>query len=272
MLNLLSYDFIQNALLSSLAIGILLPTIGIIVLLRRMTFIADSFGHINMAGIAFAILLSSIIPTLANFQGIITIIWTIIMAILIEYLRERYADYKELSITIVYSLSIALMMIFLSLSGGYNSSLFSILFGNINGISDQTLIMIIISSIVIITIILIKRKQILLLSMEEDYAKLYGVNTKFMKYITMILIALGITIAIKAVGVLLVSSLIVIPILTAGNLANNLKRTWIYAIIITEFAMIIGIFGSYYLNAPTSALIVLICILLYLLSIFKKSK
>ncbi len=270
MFDLLSYDFIQNALISGLAIGILLPTIGIIVMLRRMTFIADSFGHINMAGIALALMLTSIFPIFAHMQTLVTLAWTVASAVLIEYLRVRYADYKELSITIVYSSSIALMMIFLSLAGGYNSSLFSILFGNINGISNIDMYVIVISTIVILAIIGAKRKQILLLSLEEDYAKLYGVNTAYTKYLMMILLALAITIAIKAIGVLLVSSLIVIPILAASNWAKTLRQTLVFAILITEGAICVGIFSSFYLNLPTSSLIVIIAIIIYALSSFSK--
>ncbi len=272
MLNLLSYNLFQNALIVGVIIGMLLPIIGIVVLLRRMTFIADSFGHINMAGIALAILVTSIVPALGGFTEVITIIWTILAAILIEFLRERYSEYKELSITIVYSVSIALMMIFLNLAGGYSSSLFTVLFGNINGISDSGVIAIGLSSIIIIGLVIVNYKKMLLLSLEEDYAKLYGVNVTRTKYLMMILIALSITIAIKAIGVLLVSSLIIIPQLAASNVSTSLKSSLIYGIIFTELSIIIGIFSSYYLNMPTSAIIVISSIIIYLCSIkFKKS-
>lgn len=266
MLNLLSYELFQNALIAGSIIGLLLPIIGIVVLLRRMTFIADSFGHINMAGIALAILITSIFPNLAGFSTLITIAWTVLAAILIEYLRDKYKDYKELSITIVYSVSIALMMIFLSLSGGYNSSLFAVLFGNINGISRTDVLTIGITSLIIIIIVAINYKKMLLLSLEEEYSKLYNVNVKRTKYLMMVLIALTITIAITAIGVLLVSSLIIIPLLAASNVSRTLKGSLLWAILFTECSIIFGIFGSYYLNLPTSAIIVLISIIIYLIT------
>lgn len=272
MLNLLSYDLFQNSLIAGSAIALLLPFIGVVVLLRRMTFIADSFGHINMAGIALAILIATIFPNLAGFTTLITIIWTICAAILIEYLRDKYKDYKELSITIVYSVSIALMMIFLSLSGGYNSSLFAVLFGNINGISSNEVLIFTSMTFLLLIIVLFNYKKMLLLSLEEEYSKLYNVNVKRTKYLMMILIALSISIAIKAVGVLLVSSLIVIPLLAAANIAGNLKHSLIWAIIFTELSMIFGIFSSFYLNLPTSAMIVITSIVIYLITIkFKRT-
>ncbi len=272
MLNLLSYDLFQNGLIAGGIIGLLLPIIGIVVLLRRMTFIADSFGHINMAGIALSILIASIFPNLAGFGTVITIMWTILAAVLIEFLRDKYKEYKELSITLVYSVSIALMMIFLSLAGGYNSSLFAVLFGNINGISDQDVQVIITSAVIILIIVGFNYKQMLLLSLEEEYSKLYNVNVKRTKYLMMILIALTITIAIKAIGVLLVSSLIVIPLLAAGNVSSNLKQSLLWAILFTELSIIVGIFSSYYLNLPTSSMIVILSIIIYLITIkFKRS-
>lgn len=272
MLNLLTYELFRNGLIAITIIGILLPVVGVAVLLRRMTFIADSFGHINMAGIALAILISSVFPTLSGFSSIVTIVWTISAAIIIEFLRNKYKDYKELSITIVYSISIALMMIFLSLSGGYNSSLFSVLFGNVNGISQSDLLYITVSCAIILLIISLNYKKMLLLALEEEYAKLYNVNVGRIKYLMMVLIALSITIAIKAIGVLLVSSLIMIPLIAASNITTNLKKTVIYAIIFTEISMVLGLFTSYYLNMPTSAIIVLIAIIIYLITIkFKRT-
>lgn len=272
MLNILSYDFFQNALIVGMVIGVLLPIIGTIILLRRMTFIADSIGHINMAGIAFSIFLSSFIPILGNFTWLITILWTIGAAVLIEFLREKYKNYKELSITIVYSLSIAMMMIFLSSSSGYNTSLFSLLFGNINGISNSEVVYITISTTLITIIALLFHKQFLLLALEEDYSKLYKVNVKLFKYLTMIIVAIGITIAIKAIGVLLVSSLMIIPLLSASNWGNNLKQTLVIGIIITEFSIISGLFMSYFLNTATSAIIVIISIVIYAVSVLSSMK
>ncbi len=269
---MLSYDFMQNAFIVAIALGIILPFVGIIVMLRRMTFIADSLGHINMSGIAFAIFLTTYFSIAARFTILITIVWTILGAILIEYLRGKYQEYKEISIMIVYSLSITLTMIFLNLSLGYNASLFNVLFGNINAISNSQVNIILILIIVLIIYLILNYKKLILFSLEEEYVKLYGLNNNMLKYSTTILIAITISIAIKVIGVLLVSSLLIIPILTANNLANNLKETYIYALIITEFDLIFGIIIAYYINISTSAIIVLLSLVLYLISTKFKEK
>lgn len=265
--NIANYGFMTNALLVGFLISLLLPFIGIIVLLRRLTFIADSLGHINMSGIAFSILLSSILANLTFSIDFIIIIWSILGSILIEFLRTKYQEYKEISITIVYSLSVAMTMVFLSLSSGYNASFFSTLFGNINAISINEIYFIVLVEIVLFILIALNYKKILLVSLEEEFAKMYGIKVGYYRYLIMIIITLAITIAIKVVGVLLVSSLLTIPILTATRIAKNLKQTIFYAIIFTQIAMIGGIIIAFYLNIATSAVIVIISLILYLLTL-----
>nr|MBL0701557.1 metal ABC transporter permease [Mycoplasmatales bacterium] len=97
--------------------------------------------------------------------------------------------------------------------------------------------------------------------------KMYGFNLTFYRYLTIIIITLVISMAIKVIGVLLVSSLLIIPLLGAMRIGNNLKMTLIYSILITEFAVVGGIIIAFYLNISTSAIIVLLALLIYGLSI-----
>lgn len=268
--NILNYEFIQNALLAAIMLSFVLPFVGVIVLLRRMTFIADSLGHVNMSGIAFTIFISSIIPSLVNVSFLIVIIWTIISALAIEYLRDKYKSYKEISITIVYTLAVALTMIFLSFSGGYKQSIFNILFGNINAISREQVYFIILFTIIILIFFKYNFKKLIIFSLEEEYVKMYGYNVNFLKYSSIIIVALTITLAIKIIGVLLVSSLITIPLLASSNLTNSLKKTINYCIIINLIIMVSGIFISYYFDISASAVIVLFSLFIYLFTLKSK--
>lgn len=273
MFNLFDYEFIRNAFIAGVLIGLMLPFVGVIVFERRMTFVADSLGHINMSGIALTIFLSSLFPILMNYSIIIILIWSILSAILIEYLRDKYESYKELSIVLVYSLAVSLTIVFLGFSGSYNASLFNLLFGNINGVTNNQLLIILILETIFFIVFIIFRKKILLLALEEEYIKLYNINPTIYKYLTMILITVAITMAIKTIGVLLISSLIIIPLLTASLLSKNLKSTIIYAIIFTEVAIVLGIFISLYIQIATSAVIVLISVGMYLIvAVFRKLK
>jgi len=265
--NIVKYDFMMNAFMIGFLISLILPFIGVVVLMRRQTFIADALGHINMSGIAFSMFLGSIFASFEDSIGIVVIIWSILGAILIEYLRNKFKENKEVSLVIVYSMSVALTMIFLNLSTGYNASFFNVLFGNINAISSSEIKIMFVMEVVIFIIMFFTYKKILLLSMEEEHIKMYGINVTFYRYLTMILVTLVITMAIKVIGVLLVSSLITIPLLAAVRIAKNLKQTIIISIIINEISMLGGIITAYYLNLSTSAVVVLIALFLYLLTV-----
>ncbi len=268
--SIVKYSFIQNALLVGIILSFVLPVIGIIVLFRKVPFIADALGHINMSAIAFIYFLNSMIAVSYFSSTIIIIIWSILGAILIEYFSHKFMHYKEVSVMIVYSVAISLTMIFLNLSVGFQSSLFNILFGNINTITSFETLVIFILSIFILIVLKFSYKKIIIISLENDKSKLYNVNLNFYKYLSIILISLTITMAIKILGVLLVSSLILIPNLSAIRLAKSLKQTIVISIVITLFSIISGIFISYYLSLSTSAIIVLISVIIYIITLFKK--
>lgn len=268
-MNIVSYGFMQNAFIAGFLIALVLPFIGVIVINRRMNFLADSLGHINMSGITFSILVSSVLGTTLQMDQLVIIAWSILGAVLIEYLRTKFKEYKEVSIMIVYSLSIALTILFLNFSTGYSSSILNILFGNINSISRNEVIVVGIVVIFLLICFKFTYKKMILLSLEEEQIKFYGINYDFYRYFTIILITLAISIAIKVVGVLLVGSLLLIPILAASRFAKSLKQTIIYGIIITEASIIFGIIIAYILNVPTSSIIVLIALLIYLVSLLK---
>lgn len=263
--SIVSYGFMQNALIAGFIIGILLPLIGVLVLSRRMVFLADSLGHINMSGLAFASFLGTFSNVFAQYSFFIAVIWTILGAILIEYFRDKYKEYKEVSITIVYALSVALTMIFLNLSTGMNAGIFNILFGNINAISKSEVRLIVLIGIIVLIAFKFLYSKLMLLALEEEYLHLYGVNPKLYRYLSMVVVTLVISIAIKVVGVLLVSSLLLIPLLSGARVAKNLKQTYLFTMLFTEIAIISGIFIAYYVNLSTSAVIVIISLLIYLI-------
>ncbi len=263
--SIVSYGFMQNALIAGFIIGILLPLIGVLVLSRRMVFLADSLGHINMSGLAFASFLGTFSNVFAQYSFLIAVIWTILGAILIEYFRDKYKEYKEVSITIVYALSVALTMIFLNLSTGMNAGIFNILFGNINAISKSEVRLIVLIGIIVLIAFKFLYSKLMLLALEEEYLHLYGVNPKLYRYLSMVVVTLVISIATKVVGVLLVSSLLLIPLLSGSRVAKNLKQTYLFTMLFTEIAIISGIFIAYYVNLSTSAVIVIISLLIYLI-------
>lgn len=261
------YSFLQNSLIVGMILGILLPLIGLIVLMRKMPNIADALGHINMSGIAFVYCLNSIIVTSFTTNTILIIMWTICGAILIEFFRTKYEHNKEVAIMIVYSIAVALTMIFMSISSGFQSSLFNILFGNINTISTSERNITIMITVLIIIIFKVYYKKMMILALDNEVAKLHNIKIRFTSYLIMTLLAVIITIAIKILGILIVTALLLIPLLSAIRVTNSLKKTMILAIIFTEISLIGGIFIGYSINIATSAVIVLISVTIYLITL-----
>lgn len=270
--NIVKYSFLQNALIVGVILSFILPIIGIIVLFRKVPFIADALGHINMSAIAFIYFLNSFFAVSYFSSLIIIIIWSIMGAILIEYFSQKFDHYKEVSVMIVYSVAVSLTMILLNLSVGFQSSLFNVLFGNINTITRLETITILISSLVIILIVSLTYKKIILISLEDTNSRIYDVNLNFYKYLSIIIISISISMAIKILGVLLVSSLILIPNLAAIRISKSLKEMVFFSIIFTLISTVSGIVIAYYLSLSTSAVIVLIAVFIYLSSLIIKKK
>ncbi len=269
--NIFQYEYFQNSIFAALIIGLVLPIVGLIMLLRRKPYIAEAMGHISMSGVVFFFFLNSIFANFFGSSYLVIIIYSALGGILIEYLSTKYVYYKDVSIMIVYSIATASTIIFLDLTSGFRDNLFNILFGNINTISKADLGVLLVASIVILLVFYFDYKKIVVLSIDEEYSKIYKVNYNFQRYLSIVLISIAITLSIKVIGVLLVSSLVLIPNLAAMRIAKNLKSSLVIAIIITEFSMIFGIIIAYLLNVSSSAIIVFLTIIIYVLTLTDKS-
>lgn len=264
-----SYGFMQNAILVGLVLSIMLPVVGIIVYLRKIIFLSDTLGQVSLAGASFAVFLSTTLSLSIN-NDIVIIIWTIIGAIFIQFLIDKIKDYQEVSLMITHSVSICLVMILLSQSGGYSSTIFSLLFGNIVGITSDYVVLIAVSSVIVLVILAILYRKILISILDQKQSHLRGINPTFYKYLTIVLISIIISLAIKVVGVMLVATMLCLPILVSNLISRSLKQTVIYSIIVCLISFIGGIIISFYYNISGSAIIVLIVLVLYLItSIYK---
>ena len=268
--NMFSYNFMQFAMIVGLILGICLPIVGVIVYLRKIIFLSDTIGQISLTGASFGVFISSIVSNLVVNNFWMIIIFTIIGAIFIQFLIDKNKVNQEISLLITHSIAISLVMIFLSLTKNYGANLFNILFGNINSISAQDVMIIACLSIMVISLLLVKRRTIILVFVDEVSAKLRGINVTFYKYFTTILISVMIALAVKVVGVLLVATMLALPIVSASLVSRNLKQVVLMAIVMAIISFEGGIIASYLFDLPASALIVFISLVeLFISSIIK---
>lgn len=264
--SMFSYNFMQFAMIVGLILGICLPIVGVIVYLRKIIFLSDTIGQISLTGASFGVFISSTVSNLVVNNFWMIIIFTIIGAIFIQFLNDKIKSNQEISLLITHSIAISLVMIFLSLAKSYGANLFNILFGNINSISAQDVMIIASLSIIVISLLLVKWRTIILVFIDEVSAKLRGINVTFYKYFTTILISVMIALAVKVVGVLLVATMLALPIVSASLFSSNLKKVVLMSIVMAIISFEGGIMSSYIFDLPASALIVFISLLELIIS------
>lgn len=272
--SLLAFPPYFYALIAGLCIGIIAPLIGSVVVIRRLSFIADTLSHFSLAGVTFGVFISKFIPKgFINLDPIfLGIIFSILGTLLIEKLRGFYKNYKELSMPIVMSFGVALSGLFIAKSDGISTSFTTgLLFGSIMTVSLLDIIIILAVSIAILLFASIYYKQIVSLCFDEVNARISGINVKVLQFIITIILAIVISIFIDFVGVLLISALLIVPVATSILIGNSFKGTIISAIIFSEASILVGFYLSFHLRLPIGATVVLInVIILFLVMLIVK--
>ncbi|KIY22709.1 MULTISPECIES: metal ABC transporter permease [Mesobacillus] len=270
---LMQYEFLQNAFLTGMIIGVIAPLLGVFIVVRRLSLIADALSHITLAGIALSLLLEKKFLVLSGLNPLyMGMVFSVGGSLFIEKLRTVYKHYQELAIPIILSGGVGLGVIFISLADGFNTDLFSYLFGSVSAVSRADLWTILIISIFVITIVSFLYKELFLLSFDEEYAKATGIAAKSLHFIFIVMVALVIAASMRIVGILLVSSLMTLPVAASIRFANGFKQTIFFSILFGEISVLGGLFLSYYLNLAPGGTIVMIAIFILVLVIWLKKR
>ncbi len=258
MLDLFHYTFIVRGLEAGIIIAIIAPLIGMFLVLRRYSLIADTLAHVSLAGVAIGLLFK----INALFTAIAA---AVISSVAIERLRISKRVYGESALAIFLSGSLALAIVLISVANGFNVNLFNYLFGSIVTVKQSDVTIIGILGILVLVAIASVYKELVYLSFDEESAKVSGIPTRMLNILLIALAALTVSLAIPIVGVLLISALIVIPVVTALQLRVGFKQTIVIAEILSIFSVISGIVTSYYLNTSAGGTIVLIALLIFVI-------
>ena len=269
---LFEYPFLRYALITGVIMGGITPLIGSFVVIRRLSFIADTLSHFSLAGLSIGLFLINIIGfTFISDPLYLAMVFSVIGALFIEILRGYYQNYKEISMPIVMSLGTALSALFISLSGGFNSSIYKYLFGSILTVGDRYLVVISVTAVILVGLVLLFYKEMVIISFDEQYAKLLGIKVNRFQFVSTIILAIVVSLSIATVGVLLVSSLMIIPVAAAMKVGKSFKNTLTIAIVFSETSIIGGLWLSYELNIASGATIVLVNVLILgLVGFFKR--
>jgi zinc transport system permease protein len=268
---ILQYEFLQNAFLTGVIIGVIAPLLGVFIVVRRLSLIADALSHVTLAGIAASLFLQKKFNLFYGLNPLyMGMAFSVAGSLFIEKLRSVYKHYQELAIPIILSGGIGLGVIFISLADGFNTDLFGYLFGSVSAVSRTDLWIIIAISIIVLAIITLFYKELFVLSFDEEYAKASGLAAKSIHFIFIIMVALVIAASMRIVGVLLVSSLMTLPVAASIRIAKGFKQAILFSILFGEISVLGGLMISYYLDLAPGGTIVLISIFILIATILIK--
>jgi zinc/manganese transport system permease protein len=251
------YLFMQHAFEAGTLVAIIAGIVGYFVVLRRSSFAAHSLSHIGFAGAAGAVLVG-ISPVFG------LLLFTSVGGIGMTALGPR-ASHRDVQIGTVLAFMLGLGVLFISLYTGYATEAYSILFGEILGISSSDVLITAIAGLVILLAISVVYRPLLFSSLDEDVAEAKGLPMHRLGVIFMLLVALATSIAVQVVGVLLIFSLMVTPAAIAQRLAKRPWRAILTSVIIALAATWLGLFVAFYEPYPVSFFITTIVFILYLL-------
>ncbi|MGP8071264.1 MAG: metal ABC transporter permease [Candidatus Bathyarchaeia archaeon] len=254
---MLQYQFMQHAFEAGTLVAIIAGIVGYFVVLRRSSFAAHALSHIGFAGAAGAVLFG-----ISPVYGLL--LFTTVGGSMMAALSPR-AAHRDVHIGTVLAFMLGIGVLFISLYTGYATEAYSILFGEILGISNSDVLLTLVAALIIISIIAVVYRPLLFASLDEDVAEAKGMPTFLLGIIFMILVAVATSIAVQVVGVLLIFSLMVTPAAIAQQLAKRPHHVVIISVAIALMATWLGLFIAFYEPYPVSFFITSIVFVLYLL-------
>ncbi|MBE6828860.1 metal ABC transporter permease [Clostridium sp. KNHs216] len=259
---MLNYSFMQNALFVSVFISVLCPCIGIFLVLRRYSMIGDTLSHASLAGITIGLMFNQN-PVLGAF------VFTSICGALIEFLRTYFKKYTDLILSIVLALSVGTAITIIS-SGKLHANADSFMFGSILTVTRFDMIMVVVLSVISVLALIFLYHQMLYIAYDEEAAKVAGVRVKLINYVFSILVASAISVSIRIVGVLVLSSMIALPVATALQLGKGFKATLLFSILFSVIDIMLGLFVSFYLNVAPGGFTALVSVAVLVLVLLAK--
>lgn len=265
MLDIFHYHFMIRAFEAGSIVAIIAPIVGLFLILRRYSLFADTLAHVSLLGVAVA--------ALTNTQPVLmAMIFAVLGATGIEQLNAKRKIYGESILALFLSGSLALATVLLSLARGFNANLLSFLFGSITTVQQSDLYLIGGLGIVVLATIYLVYKELFYISFDEEAAQISGLPVKAINLTLMILAAVTVSLAIRIVGVLLISALMVIPGITAMQYKQNFRRTLALSVIFSLLSVVSGLFLSFYLGLASGGVIVMIAMIFFGLSYVLKKQ
>ncbi|GAA2929336.1 metal ABC transporter permease [Kitasatospora cinereorecta] len=254
MLEFLNPPFMQRALIAAVLVGITAPAIGIYLVQRRQALMGDGIGHVAMTGVGLGFLLSTNPVWMAT---LVAVAGSVVMELIRWYGRTR----GDIALAMLFYGGMAGGVMLINLSDtGSNANLTSYLFGSLSTVSEEDVTAIVVLAALVILVTVGLRRQLFAVSQDEEFARVTGLPVRVLNLLVAVTAAVTVTVAMRVVGLLLVSALMVVPVAAAQQISKSFKVTFVLAVVIGTAVTLAGTVTSYYQDVPPGATIVLLAI------------
>ncbi|MFI8964871.1 metal ABC transporter permease [Streptomyces sp. NPDC053493] len=246
--------FMQRSLLAAFLVGITAPAVGIYLVQRRQALMGDGIGHVAMTGVGLGFLLNSSPIWMAT---AVAVAGSVAMELIRAYGKTR----GDLALALLFYGGMAGGVLLINLSDtGSNANLSSFLFGSLSTVSPEDVTAIVVLAAIVLLVTVGLRRQLFAVSQDEAFARVTGLPVRALNLIVAVTAAMTVTVAMRVVGLLLVSALMVVPVAAAQQLSRSFRTTFVLAVVIGITVTLSGTVTTYYVDAPPGATIVLYAI------------
>ncbi|MDO9549083.1 MAG: iron chelate uptake ABC transporter family permease subunit [Candidatus Marinimicrobia bacterium] len=259
MIEILQYEFMRNALLAAVLVSIAGGIVGTMVVVKRIVFISGGISHTAFGGLGLGYLI--------GVNPIITAIpFSLLSALGISVARKYTRISEDSAIGILWSVGMALGILFVELAPGYAPDLMSYLFGSILTVTTTDIFIMIVLDLIILGLVFFFYSQFQAVCFDEEFAEISGISVRFFYSLLLCMVALSVIILIRVVGIILIIALLTIPPIIARQFVKRLRPLMLWSVIISAVFTIAGLFLSYFFDLPSGATIVLTLTVAFLVS------
>jgi zinc transport system permease protein len=249
----------QRALIAALLTGLIAPAIGTYIVQRRLSLLGDGLGHVAIAGVGLALLTGQApIP--------IAVVVCVLGAVVVEVLRQLGKATGDVGLAILFYGGLAAGVLMSGIAGAGAGALAQYLFGSLTTVTRADLRLVAILAVVVLIPTLGLAPQLFAVSSDEEFAQVQGLKVRLYNVVIVVLAAITVTLAMRTVGLLLVSALMVVPVAASHNLVRGFFASLVCAMVIGVMVAVGGAAASYYADTPPGALIVVLAIGIFALS------
>jgi zinc transport system permease protein len=256
-MEVLQYDFMQRALLAALLVGLAAPAVGVFLVQRRLALMGDGIGHVALTGVALGFLLGTA-PVLT------AVVVATVGAVVIELVRQQGRTSGDVALALMFYGGIAGGVLLIGLApGSSNANLLAYLFGSLTSVTPGDVVVIAGLSGGLLLVLLAVGREMFAVCHDEEFARVAGLPVRTLNVLLAVLAAVTVTVAMRVVGLLLVSALMVVPVAAAQQVVRGFRATVALALALGVVAALSGVTGSYYADTAPGALIVVVALGLF---------